>query len=94
MSARTLALLAGLVVAAPAVYGGFVAGTIPTEQALTRVGVILAVALVAGSLLHNLLSGYASERSPGPTPVPASGRAGPSRRAGERDAAAAAPTTD
>ncbi len=91
MSPRLLALLAGLLAAAPALHGGWVTGSIPTDDALARTGVGLVGALVAGHLLQRLVAGYAALNAADDAPaedgaaedggVPA--RTAPARRAGD-----------
>ncbi|RJK92796.1 hypothetical protein [Vallicoccus soli] len=60
MSPRALALLGGLLACAPALHGAYVTGAVAEEQALSRSAVVLLAALVAGHLLHALVSSYAA----------------------------------
>lgn len=66
MTLHPLALLAGLLVAAPTLWAALVEGTLPPGVALTRTLLVLLVCTVVGGAVEPLLRAYTAGQHVGP----------------------------
>lgn len=58
MSARPVALLAGLAISSPSIYGALVTGTVPTGTATVRTVLVLSAAMIVASWFESMVANY------------------------------------